>query len=250
MHQRRRSEPEIVTVALLGTPPAASAPSFSPVAGTYTSTQTVTISSSVPSASYYYTTDGTTPTTSSNLYSTPVTVASSQTLKAITVATGYSQQRVGSAAYTINLPPAATPTFSPVAGNYATAQTVTISDTTPSATIYYTTNGSTPTTGSTLYTAPITVSATAETLNAVAIAPGYTLSAVGDRRSTPLAIRWQRPTFSPAAGTYTTIQTVTISDSTPQLDHLLHHQRVYADHQLVHLLRRRSPFPRLRQSMR
>ena len=144
----------------------------------------------------------------------PVSVASSQTLKAITVATGYSPSTIGSAAYTINLPPASSPTFSPVAGNYATTQTVTISDTTPSATIYYTTDGSTPTTGSTLYTAPISVSATTETVNAAAIAPSYTLSPAATAVYTignPVAT----PTFSPTAGTFTTIQTVTISDTTP-----------------------------------
>ena len=72
---------------------------------------------------------------------------------------------------------AATPTFSPVAGTYTAAQTVTISDTTSGATIYYTTNGTTPTTGSTLYSGAITVSAT-ETLQAIATATGYTTSAV------------------------------------------------------------------------
>lgn len=74
-------------------------------------------------------------------------------------------------------PTAATPTFSVGAGTYTSAQTVTISDSTTGATIYYTTNGTAPSASSTAYNAPITVSTT-ETLMAAAIAPGYSLSAV------------------------------------------------------------------------
>jgi hypothetical protein len=81
-----------------------SAPVFSPAAGTYTSTQTVTISDSTPNATIYYTTNGTTPTTSSAAYSGPITVWSTETLEAIATATGYSQSAVASAPYTINLP--------------------------------------------------------------------------------------------------------------------------------------------------
>jgi len=71
----------------------------------------------------------------------------------------------------------ATPTFSPAAGTYTSAQSVTISDVTSNATIYYTTNGTAPTTSSTKYTGSITVSST-ETLEAVAVATGNIDSAV------------------------------------------------------------------------
>jgi hypothetical protein len=193
--------------------PLAATPTFSPAAGTYTSAQTVTISDSTSGATIYYTTDGSTPTTSSAVYSGPISVSTTETVKAIATASGYSQSAVGSAAYTINLPAAATPTFSPAAGTYTSAQTVTISDSTSGATIYYTTDGSTPTTSSTKYTSAISVSAT-ETVKAIATASGYSTSAVGSAAYTINLPAAATPTFSPAAGTYTSAQTVTISDST------------------------------------
>ncbi len=71
----------------------------------------------------------------------------------------------------------ATPVFSVAAGTYATPQSVTITDTTPGATIYYTTDASTPSVASTAYTGPITVSS-AETISAIAVAANYNDSAV------------------------------------------------------------------------
>src|SRR5260370_38440070 len=81
----------------------------------------------------------------------PITVDSSETIEGIAGATGYTQSAIGSATSTITSSVAATPTFSPSGGTYTTAQTVTISDTTSGATIYYTTNGTRPTTWSTIY---------------------------------------------------------------------------------------------------
>lgn len=78
------------------------------------------------------------------------------------------------------LTPAATPTFSPAAGTYSLNQTVFISDATPTATIYFTTDGSAPTTNSTMYSGPIVISSSgtffSETIEAIAVASGYSSS--------------------------------------------------------------------------
>ena len=155
------------------------APVFSVAAGTYSSAQTVAISTSTTNATIYYTTDGFTPTTASSVYTAPITVSVSQTIKAIAVAPGYSDSNVASAAYIIGTvaQQASAPVFSVAAGTYSSAQTVTISTSTTNATVYYTTDGSTPTTASSVYTAPITVSVS-QTIKAIAAAPGYSDSNV------------------------------------------------------------------------
>jgi hypothetical protein len=163
----------------------ATQPTFSPAAGTYTSVQAVTISDATPNAKFFYTTDGTTPTTASTPYTGPVTVGTNETLQAIAVANGLTNSNIGSASYSINLasgggggtPATATPMFAPPPGIYTSTQSVTISDTTTGATIFFTTDGSTPTTASPVYTGPITVASSA-TLHALAAAPGATPSAV------------------------------------------------------------------------
>ena len=90
--------------------------------------------------------------------------------------TGYSDSPVDNSSYVIQ-PTVSTPTFSPPEGAYTSAQSVSISDATSGATIYYTTNGTTPTISSTRYSGPITVSVT-ETLEAIAVDTGDTNSAV------------------------------------------------------------------------
>jgi hypothetical protein len=102
----------------------------------------------------------------------------------------------------------ATPTFSVAGGTYSSTQAVTIADTTAGATIYYTTDGTTPTTSSTKYTAAISVNST-ETLSAIAAASGDTNSAVAIAAytiSTPIVTQ---------TGTNSTIHNVTIEVVTP-----------------------------------
>jgi hypothetical protein len=105
---------------------------------------------------------------------------------------------------------AAAPTITPDGGTFSASQVVSLSTATGSASIYYTLDGSTPTTASTSYTAPITIK-TDTTLNAIAAAPSYIQSTVS---SATFTFTYQTPSlsFSPAAGTYLTPQTVTISE--------------------------------------
>jgi hypothetical protein len=79
----------------------AATPTFSPAGGTYSSAQMVSINSATPSSTIYYTTNGAAPTTSSAVYSSPITVSSTETVKAVAAASGYSISAVGSATYTI-----------------------------------------------------------------------------------------------------------------------------------------------------
>ena len=80
-------------------------PTASPVAGTYTSTQSVTLSSLTSGATIRYTTDGSTPTCASGtLYSSALSVSSSQTIKAIACKGDSGASSVASFAYTISEP--------------------------------------------------------------------------------------------------------------------------------------------------
>jgi Glycosyl hydrolases family 16/Chitobiase/beta-hexosaminidase C-terminal domain len=82
--------------------------------------------------------------------------------------------------------PAAAPTVSQSTSNGAQggAVIVTLASTTSGATIYYTIDGSTPTTASTQYIAPFLVSSNL-TLNAIATAPGYTNSSLTTQAFSP-----------------------------------------------------------------
>jgi uncharacterized repeat protein (TIGR03803 family) len=146
------------------------APKFSPAGGAYSAAQTVKITDTTANATIYYSINGGSPIQ----YKSAITVSSSETITAYAISGSLPQSQPAKANYQIGTI-AGTPWFSPSAGTYTIAQSVTITDAAPGAAIYYTTNGSTPTTSSTKYTGPISVTAT-ETIKALAVASGYTNS--------------------------------------------------------------------------
>lgn len=79
-------------------------PVFSPEADTYTSVQSVTITTETEDAAIYYTTDGSEPTVESSLYAEPIVVNANKTIKAIAVKNGLSSA-VATAEYEIDLTP-------------------------------------------------------------------------------------------------------------------------------------------------
>src|SRR5260370_5026784 len=81
-------------------PPPAAAPAFWPPIGTYSPTQ-ITLSDTTANATIYYTTDDSTPTTSSPKYVSPIAISSSTTIKAMAAAPGFSPSRITAAIYTV-----------------------------------------------------------------------------------------------------------------------------------------------------
>lgn len=199
-------------------------PVFSPAGGTYTSAQSVSLSTSTAGASIYYTLDGTTPNPTSpltKLYSgSPVYVGSSLTLKAIGYFPGWVSSGISTAVYTISSPTlVATPLISPVSGSYVGGQVLQISCATPQATIWYTLNGQVPQPGINnpiRYLGPVTLISPTVTVRAIAVREGWTNSAVAvSNLSISGAQSLASCSFNPPAGTYGTSQTVAISHPDP-----------------------------------
>ena len=180
-------------------------PTFSPVEGAVASGTDVTINCSTPNSTIYYelTTNGgepSTPTTESTQYTSAINITTATKIKAIAIDNNgtLSNSEIASASYTI-AEPCETPTFSEAAGEVDKGTTVTISSETSGSTIYYTTNGDTPTTSSSHGTAgaasaTVTVNA-AMTIKAIAVKDGNANSEVASaayivRDYTTLPFEW------------------------------------------------------------
>ena len=107
--------PKLIEVAtqmgLIVAPQTVATPTFSVAAGAYSENQNVPLLCSIVGATIRYTTDGSTPTATSAIYTTPIAVVGgasgvlvSTTIKAKAFKTGMTDSAVASATYDITLP--------------------------------------------------------------------------------------------------------------------------------------------------
>lgn len=182
-----------------------------PLTGTFNSPQTVTITYLTEGTVIRYTTDGSEPTITSQLYTQPFVIEGNTVLKAKGFIEGWIPSETRTANYTFNV---AQPTLSHNAGTYTSAINLSLASPTAGAEIRYTTDGSEPTETSTLYTTEINVNSTM-TLKTKAYKANWNPSATV---TASYILKVAQPAFSPLAGNYFTPQNVTISTSTPDAE--------------------------------
>jgi hypothetical protein len=189
-------------------------PTYSLAQGSYMSAENVSLLTSQQGGVIHYTIDGTSPLNSSPIYAgTPIHVAQRTTIEAFVAAIpGYSSSPITQQTYSI-IP--ATPFITPAAGTYTTGQTVTLIDVTPGSTLYYTTDGTAPTTGSPRYTSPISIPTESiqETIRAFASLAGVYGSATSAAYTISPVVQVPAPIITPGGGSYSTNVAITLSDS-------------------------------------
>ncbi len=124
IYNRALAAAEVASLAAGGGTPTAGKPVITPAGGTYSGSVSVTMSSSTPTATIYYTTDGSSPGTGSNQYGGALNLTSNTTLKAIAVASGMNDSAIASAAFTITAAPPPSDTVAPMVTVTSPAGTV------------------------------------------------------------------------------------------------------------------------------
>ncbi|MFY0571408.1 chitobiase/beta-hexosaminidase C-terminal domain-containing protein [Archangium lansingense] len=191
-----------------------------PAGGLYTTAQNVTLTctdnaSGSGCASIHYTLDGSAPTTGSATYTAPIAISADTTLKFLAVDKVGNVSTTHTEVYDFDTV-APTTSATPAGGTYRTAQSVTLACTDDTggsgcANTYYTRDGSTPTTGSTRYTAAISISANT-TLKFFSVDVAGNAEAV---KTVTYVIDTVAPTTTatPKGGTYASAQSVTLACS-------------------------------------
>lgn len=197
-------------------------PTFGTTPGNVNPPASTTITSSTSGATIIYTTDGSTPGTSSGC--TPsgtgtaisnggtVNITSSFTINAIACHSGDSNSTVATGAYTLVLPTLTTPTSNYATGTVFTSPTYVTLTFPVGSSGFYTTNGSAPNCSSTSYSSPILISVS-QTIQAIACESGYNNSPTASFAYTVLPYAGT-PYFTLVAGTVGGVQTLSVTSST------------------------------------
>ena len=204
------------------------APEIMPESGTYYESQTVSISDESDDVTIWYTTDGTDPATSATRqqytgqFTAPYVPGTTTTIIAVAIDEEDNVSEPATVTYTWGVP---TAVIAPASGNVATSTvTVAITGTPAEATIYYTTDGTTPTTSSAQYSAPFTVNlpdvGDEVTVQAIAVYNGQTSEvATATYTRVEKVIDVNAPFFSPLQNlTYYGDQTLQMASTTPNAD--------------------------------
>lgn len=190
----------------------AAVPNFSPGGGTYNVPKTVTLTSETPGTTIHYTTDGTAPdeTDPSVPNGGSVLVDTSLTLKARAYHPSQGASGENQATYTLYV---ATPTLSPGGGTFADTPNVTVSTTSPGATLHYTTDGTDPDPADpTIASGTSLLVSESLTLKVRGYRSGWDDSAV---RTGTYNLVVATPALIPPGGSYSGAQTVSVTTATP-----------------------------------
>ena len=184
--------------------PAGPEVNFFPPAGSYPVQVNVTLSTTTSGAVIRYTTDGSSPTATSSLYLNPLNVTSTTTIKAKAFA-GALAGIEKTATYTITGPIVS---ISPNGGPFTDSTLITLSASPAGSSIYYTTNGTTPTVSSSLYVQPFYIY-TSATIKAIAVKNSNT----GAEAAAVFNLTGPFVTISPNGATFSDSTTVSLTAS-------------------------------------
>ncbi len=189
-------------------------PVISPSGGYVTTSTTVTMTCATPGAKIYYTTDESTPTISSNLYSAAFSISATIELKAIALLPPKVPSAVISASF-LKSGVVEMPTFSSSGGVYTSEVTLTVSCNTPGASIRYTNDGTEPTAASLLYSSPLAISTTT-TIGAKAFLSNWDSSTATSETYT-ITGSLSPPVITTTGTTYTAY-TITLTSPDPDVN--------------------------------
>lgn len=195
--------------------PTVSNPTFTMPSGTYNNDISVGMACATDGASIYYTTDGSTPSSSSTKFTSNITISETTTLKAISCKDGYNDSGIVEATYTIEkyTDKIETPEIKPGSCTFSESILVSISCATQGVTIRYTLDGSEPGTSSEEYKFPLTFTETT-TVKAKAFAEGMLPSETADATFTKESAGIHAPEFIYPGGTFVGSKVIAIRCTT------------------------------------